>query len=292
MIAAVSDGVPPATAAADAIDRPTTIIEPSRRFELPSVADVWANRDLLWLLAYRNVSVRYKETLLGVGWAILQPLLSMVVFTLLFGMLARLPSGDVPYPLFSFTGLLPWTYFASALGNASTAMVANANLLTKVYFPRIILPLAAVLSSLIDFVLAFGVLLLMLAWYGIGIGPAIVLVVPVIAFTALCALAAALWLATMSVRYRDVRFITPFLLQLWMFASPVVYASTAVPERLRFAYQLNPLCGLIDAFRRAVLGRGDVPWIPLALSLAATALVFITGAVYFRRFERTFADLV
>jgi lipopolysaccharide transport system permease protein len=271
-----------------------TRIRPRRGWQALDLRELWAYRELLWFLTVRDVKLRYKQTLLGVAWAVLQPVLSVVVFTLFFGRLAGLGSDGPPYPLLALAALLPWQLFAHALAQASNSVVAEQRLVTKVYFPRLIVPLASVLSGLVDFAVTFVLVLLpLMAWCGTPM-TARVLVVPILALFALAAaLAVGLWLAALNVQYRDVRYTLPFLTQLWMFATPVVYPSTVVPERFRaLYYALNPMAGVVDSFRWAFLGQPDLPPLPLAASVAGVALFLAGGVFYFRRVERTFADVV
>ncbi|MBI5635253.1 MAG: ABC transporter permease [Nitrospirae bacterium] len=268
------------------------VIKPSRGWSLPRVSELWEYRDLLWLLSWRNISVRYKQTLLGAGWAIIQPVFSMIVFTLLFGQLAHMPSEGLPYPVFSYTALLPWTYFATSMSAASNSVVANANLFSKVYFPRLILPISVVLSGLIDFALAFLVLIGMMIFYAIPLTWNM-LWLPVFSLLAMIsALGVGLWLSVMGVQYRDIRFATPFLIQIWMYASPVIYPSSLIPERWKLLYDLNPMSIVLDGFRWALLGTGMVFGPSSILSVLIALGLLLSGAVYFQHVEETFADLV
>lgn len=254
--------------------------------------ELWRYRELLFFQALRDVKVRYKQTVLGVAWAVLQPVLTMVVFSIFFGRLARVPSDGLPYPVFSFCALLPWQLFAYALTQSSSSLVENAQVLTKVYFPRLIIPLAAVLAGLVDFAIAFVVLIAMMVGYGIVPGWA-VLTVPL--FTALAvaaALAVGLWLSALNVRYRDVKYTIPFLAQLWLFVTPVAYPSSLVPESWQALYGLNPMAGVVEGFRWALLGNTPPPGPILMVSVFATALLLVGGLYYFRRMEKTFADIV
>ena len=270
---------------------PLFIIEPGRHALALDLAELWRYRDLLYFLTRRDIAVRYKQTVLGLLWAVLQPFLSMVVFTVFLGTLAGVPSDGIPYPVFSYLGLLPWTYFASALARSSGSLVASANLLTKVYFPRIILPLSGVLSALVDFAVAFVVLIFIMAWYGIPFGWSVLALVPLVALTALAALGAGLGLAALNVRYRDVQHAVPFFIQIWMYATPVVYPASLVPEKWRLVFALNPMTGIIESYRAATLGR-PVDWQALAVAAGVIVLLSILGVWQFRRVERTFADVV
>ena len=273
-------------------DRPTLHIAPPRGWFDLDFAELWHYRDLLYFFIWRDIKVRYKQTLIGVGWAVIQPLLTMLVFSLFFGVLARIPSGGLPYPIFYYTALLPWMYFASALGSVTGVVVDNQRVITKVYFPRLILPLAAVVGGLVDFAIAFLLLIGMMFYYGIRPTWAMLLLPLFLLLALATALGAGLWLATMNAIYRDVRYVTPFLIQFWMFASPVAYPSSLVPEKWRWLYGLNPMAGVIEGFRWALTGQGRPPDLFLLVSAAAVALTLFGGLVYFRRMEGTIADVV
>jgi lipopolysaccharide transport system permease protein len=256
------------------------------------LGELWEYRELLFFLVWRDVKIRYKQTALGAAWAVLQPFFTMVVFSVVFGRLAGLPSDGVPYPVFTYSALLPWQLFAFALGESSNSLVAHQRLISKVYFPRLIIPLSSVGVGLVDFAVSFGVLLVLMAYYGIA--PTVALwTVPFWAMLAVTsALGVGLWLSALNVKYRDVRYTLPFVTQIWMFASPVAYASSLVPEAWRPLYALNPMVGVIDGFRWALLGTADPSPVTLLVSLAAVSTLLLTGLIYFRRTERTFADLV
>ncbi|MEK7829865.1 MAG: ABC transporter permease, partial [Acidobacteriota bacterium] len=249
-------------------------------------------RELLYFLTWRDIKVRYKQTALGAAWAIIQPLFTMIVFSVFFGRLAKIPSDGIPYPIFSFAALVPWTFFANGLGQASNSLVGNSNLLTKVYFPRLVIPISTVISGFIDFALSFGVLLLMMVYYGKA--PTLnVLWLPFFLVLALVtALGVGLWLSALNVEYRDVRYVVPFITQFWMLATPIAYPSTMLSEPWRTVYGLNPMVGVIEGFRWALLGSGNPPGPMVAVSTAAAILVLVTGAFYFKRMERNFADIV
>ena len=267
-------------------------MEPSRGWVALRLREVWEYRELLYFLVWRDVKVRYKQTALGAAWAIIQPFMTMVVFSLFFGKLAGVPSDGIPYPIFSFAALVPWTLFAYGLSQSSNSLVGSASLIKKVYFPRLVIPLASLLSGLVDFVLAFLVLLAMMAYYAV-LPSARMLVLPlVLALALLTALGAGLWLSALNVQYRDVRYVVPFLTQLWMFATPVAYSSTLLPEPWRILYGLNPMVGVIETFRWALLGT-QLTAGPASLVSAAVALALaVSGTFYFRRMEKTFADVV
>ena len=256
------------------------------------LGELWEYRELLFFLVWRDVKIRYKQTALGAAWAVLQPFFTMVVFSIVFGRLAGLPSDGVPYPVFTYSALLPWQLFAFALGESSNSLVAHQRLISKVYFPRLIIPLSAVGVGVVDFAVSFVVLLGLMAYYGIAPTWALWTVPFWAALAVTSALGVGLWLSALNVKYRDVRYTLPFVTQIWMFASPVAYASSLVPESWRPWYALNPMVGVIDGFRWALLGTADPPIVTLVVSLAAVSTILLTGLIYFRRTERTFADLV
>ena len=256
-------------------------------------ADLWRYRELFYFLAWRDLIVRYRQTVLGVAWAVLRPLLTMVVFTLVFGKLARLPSGNVSYPVLVFAALLPWQLFASAFSEAGNSLVANANMIAKVYFPRLIVPAGAIIVSCVDFLISLVILAALLAWYGFAPDWRI-LTLPLFVLIALAAaLGAGLWTAALNVRYRDVRFVIPFAVQLGLYVSPVGFSSALIPEAWRLLYSVNPMVGVIDGFRWAILG-GEAPlyWPGVLLSVVLIAAVLATGIAYFRRTEKSFADVI
>jgi lipopolysaccharide transport system permease protein len=253
---------------------------------------LWDHRELLYFLTWREIKVRYKQTALGVLWALLQPLLTMLIFTLFFGRLAKMPSDGIPYPIFAFSGLVPWTFFANALTLSSNSLVNSANLITKVYFPRLAIPVAAVFSGLVDFVVAFSFLLIMMVTYKVHVSARIVWIPFYVALAVATALGVGLWLSAINVRYRDVRHTIPFLAQFWMFATPIVYPSSLLHEPWRTIYGLNPMVGVVEGFRWALLNSASQPAGMLAISSCSALLLLVTGAFYFRRMERTFADLV
>jgi homopolymeric O-antigen transport system permease protein len=271
---------------------PIITITPSRGWVPLRVRDVWEYRELLYFLIWRDVKVRYKQTVLGAAWAVIQPLLTMVVFSVFFGRLAKMPSDGIPYPIFAYAALVPWTFFAHGLNQASNSLVGGANLIKKVYFPRLVMPIAAVLSGLIDFVLAFGVLLGMMLFYGI-VPSAKMLVLPLFALLAMvAALGVALWLSALNVEFRDVRYVVPFLTQLWLFATPIAYPSSLLSERWRTIYAINPMVGVVEGFRWALLDTATAPGPMVLVSTLVALLLLVAGAYYFRRTEATFADVV
>jgi homopolymeric O-antigen transport system permease protein len=270
---------------------PWVVIDPSKARPLVEVRELWHYRDLLYFLTWRDISVRYKQTVLGFLWAILQPFLTMVVFAIFLGRLAGMPSDGVPYPLFSYLGLLPWTYFSGAVTRAGTSVVGNAHLLTRVYFPRVLVPLSATLSALVDFAIASLVLGGLMAWYGIVPARTAVLLVPLAALTALAATGIGMWLAALNVRYRDVQHAIPFVMQLWMFATPVVYPTSLVPAGWQPLFAINPMTGIIEAYRAAVLGTA-LDWSSLGISALSAAVLAAVGAWQFHRMEQSFADQV
>jgi lipopolysaccharide transport system permease protein len=271
---------------------PIVFIKPSRGWVLPQIRDIWAYRELLYFLVWRDLKVRYKQTVLGVLWAIIQPFFLMVIFSIFFGKLGKIPSEGIPYPIFAYAALLPWSYFAQSLNACSNSIVGNSHLITKVYFPRLIIPISSVISGLVDFAISFSILLGMMFYYHI-IPTLAALLLPFFIFMALTtALGAGLWLSALNVQYRDIRYAISFLIQFWFFATPVVYPSSLVPGIWRFFYGLNPMVGVVDGFRGALLGRGQTIGPMLILSIIAIALLLITGTFYFRRMEQRFADVV
>ncbi len=268
------------------------IIRPSRGWLDLNLREVWRYRELVYFLTWRDIKVRYKQTFLGAAWAILQPFLTMVVFTLFFGRLAHIPSDDVPYPIFSYAALLPWQLFSKALNDAGRSLVANRNMLTKVYFPRLVIPMASLLGGVVDFGIAFLVLLAMMAYYGIAPTARVWALVPFLLLALITALGVGLWLSALNVLYRDVGYTLPFLTQAWMFITPIAYSSTLVPPKWRLLYALNPMAGVVNGFRWALLGTPTGPDASLAVSTAIAFLLLASGLYFFRRMERQFADRV
>lgn len=277
-----------------AMQSPTSapiVIRPSRGWIGLGAGELWKHRDLAAFLVWRDLKVRYKQTAFGAGWAILQPVLLMFVFSAFLGQISGIGAAGIPYPLFALAGLVPWTLFAQSLNGASNSLLNNQNLISKVYFPRLLLPLSAVASFIIDFLIATMVLVVAVLLFG-RVPPATFLWAPVLGlYTVVVALAVGLWLAAINVRYRDVKYAIPFLIQLWLFASPVAYSSELVPEQFRAVFSLNPMTGVIDAFRWATLGAAR-PETTIVISAAATVVILVGGLAYFRRVERTFADTI
>jgi lipopolysaccharide transport system permease protein len=271
---------------------PVFFIRPSRGLVRINLRELWAYRDLLAILTWRDIKVRYKQTALGVAWAVLQPVLTMVVLSVFFGRLAKVPSDGIPYPIFAYCALLPWQLFAHAINESGNSLVANESLITKVYFPRLIIPLAAVLGGLADFAVAFVVLLGMMLWYGIVPGAAVALLPLFVLFALATALAIGLWLSALNVEYRDVRYTLPFITQFWLFVTPVAYPSSLVPEQVRVLYGFNPMAGVVEGFRWALLAKGQPDLLLMLASVAAVSVLLAGGLMYFRRMERTFADVV
>lgn len=271
---------------------PITIIRPSKGWVPLNLRDLWDYRELLYFMVWRDVKVRYKQTLLGAGWAILQPVLTMLVFSIFFGRLAGLPSDGIPYPLFAYTGLVPWQLFSYALTQSSNSLVGNQQLITKVYFPRLVIPLSAVLGSFVDFVLAFVVLLGLMVYYGISPTLTIVALPVFTLLTIATALSVGLWLSALNVEYRDVRHTIPFLIQFWLFATPIAYPSSLIPEPWRVWYGLNPMAGVVEGFRWALFGTTIDIGAMVGISTLVVAVLLLSGLIYFRRMERTFADIV
>lgn len=286
--AALDAGAPDATSSHS---RHEFVIEPAPRWPRIDLAELWAFRQLLFFLVWRDLKVRYAQTVLGIGWAVLQPLLSVVVFTVIFGHFAKVPSNGVPYALFSLAAVVPWTYFSSAFSGASNSLVASSNLITKVYFPRLVVPLAPVLAGLVDLAIGFVVLAILMVGYRAAPGPAVWLLPILVLLTAMTAAGVGAWLAALNIQYRDIKHLVPFLAQIWMYASPVVYPVSLVPAKYRALYAINPMVGIVEGFRVALLNTGPMPWQLLEVSAAVAITLFVSGAMYFRRTERLFADV-
>lgn len=283
---------PVGTASVAIEEAPWVEIRPPQGWIPFNVNELWKYRELLYFFCWRDIKVRYKQTLLGATWAIAQPFLTMVVFSLFFGKLAKMPSDGIPYPIFAYAALVPWTFFANGLSQASESLVANANLIKKVYFPRLIVPISAVMSGIVDFVLAFIVLVAMIFYYG-SVPTINVLWLPAFVLLAMVtAMGVALWLSAFNVQFRDVRYVIPFLIQFWLFATPIAYPSSLLSEPWRTVYGINPMVGVVEGFRWALLGTETSPGPILAVSVLTTVIIFLTGAVYFCRKEKMFADIV
>jgi lipopolysaccharide transport system permease protein len=271
---------------------PVVRIEARRGWLALDLGELWAYRDLVYFFIWRDIKVRYKQTAIGAAWAILQPVLTMMVFSLFFGKLARIPSQGLPYPIFYYTALLPWTYFATAMQSATNVVVEQQRVITKIYFPRVVLPIAAVLAGLLDFAISFAVLLALMAYYRMAPTGAVIWLPLFTLLAVFTALGVGLWLSALNALYRDVRYVVPFLVQFWLFASPVAYPSSLVPEKWRWLYGLNPMAGVIEGFRWALTGHGQPPGILLAASSVAVVLLVLTGLVYYHAMEGTIADVV
>lgn len=267
-------------------------IEPPRGWIALKLADVWEYRELLYFLVWRDIKVRYKQTALGAAWSIIQPFFTMVVFSLFFGKLAKMPSDGIPYPAFSYAALVPWTFFANALVQSSDSLVGSANLIRKVYFPRLVIPIASVLGGVVDFLLAFLMLLVLLAYYHIKPTINVVFLIPLFLLALTTALGVGLWLGSLNVKFRDVRYVVPFLSQLWLFLTPIAYPSSLLPQPWRTIYGLNPMAGVVEGFRWALLGTHTAPGAMVLVSAVAAIVILVGGMFYFRRMEKTFADTV
>lgn len=272
--------------------QPTFVIQPPSGLDSLEVAALWEHRELLYFLVWRDIKVRYKQSFIGAGWAIFQPAMTMAIFTVIFGNFAKIPSDGLPYAVFAYAALLPWTYFSSALSRSGTGLVSNANLITKVYFPRLIIPLAGVIAPAVDFLFAFLLLLGLMAWFGIAPTWGILALPLFFLLAMITALAIGLWLSPLNARYRDVGHTIPFLTQFWMFASPVVYPVSLIPETWRLLYSLNPMVGVIEGFRWALLGKGNPDFGSMLVSVAVVLVLLAGGIVFFKRMERTLADVI
>lgn len=270
---------------------PLVVIQPTKRWSLLSFNDIWAYRELLFFLTWRDVKVRYKQTALGAAWAILQPLFMMVIFTIFFGRLAGVRSAGIPYPLFALAGLVPWTFFSNSITASGNSLVGSANLITKVYFPRLIVPAAAMLAGLVDFVLAFVLLILLMFYYGVTLTAQILFLPVLVLLTALFALGVGTWMSALNVKYRDVRFALPFVIQLWLFISSVILPSSSVPQKWRWLLLLNPMSAIIEGYRSALFGL-PFDWTALGIASVLTVLVLLYALYSFGRVERSFADII
>jgi lipopolysaccharide transport system permease protein len=268
------------------------VIQPSETLLRLDLGAIWEYRELLYFLIWRDVKVRYKQTAIGIGWTILQPLMTMLLFTIVFGTFANIPSDGLPYPVFTYAALLPWTYFAQAFGRSGISLVGNANLISKVYFPRLMIPLAAALAPMVDFLFSFAILLGLMGWFGIAPTWGTLALPLFLLLAVMTSVAVGLWLAPLNVKYRDVGHTIPFLIQFWMYASPVAYPVSLVPEQWRLLYSLNPMAGVIEGFRWALLGQASPDFMVMAMSAAMVAALLFGGMLYFQRMEETFADVV
>jgi len=268
------------------------ILRPSSGWAGLELEEVWKYRELLFFLTWREIKVRYQQTLLGASWAVIQPLMQMIVFSFIFGGIARMSSEGLPYPIFSYTGLLPWGLFSKALTDAGRSMVMNRNMITKIYFPRLIIPMASVISGLVDFFISFLILLGLMVYYRITPTAAVWTLPLFMLLTIITALGIGLWLSALNVLYRDVGHVLPFLTQFWMFLTPVIYPSSRIPEKWRLLYALNPMTGVVEGFRWALLGLDSAPTAIIAVSSTIAVLLLVGGLFYFRRMERTFADAI
>ncbi len=272
-------------------EKPIVVIEPSKGWIPVDLRDLWHYRDLFYILTMRDIKVRYKQTLLGAAWAIIQPLFTMLIFTLFFGRLAGMPSDGIPYPIFAYAGLLPWTFFSNAVTNSGNSLVGNSNLITKVYFPRLIIPIASVGSGLVDFAIAFGLLIVLMIYFGVGFSATLIMLPVLVILTSLLAIGIGMWMSALNVKYRDIRHALPFLIQLGMFISPIIYPPTIVPEKWRFLLAFNPLTGIIEGYRSAIFGR-SFDWFALGISALITFAILFYSAYMFKRMEKSFADII
>jgi lipopolysaccharide transport system permease protein len=280
------------------MDRTTLEIAPiikigrSRGLATLHLKELWEYRELIYFLIWRDIKVRYKQTAIGVAWVILQPLLTMLIFTTIFGLLIRVPSEGLPYSVFVYTALVPWSYFSEAVSRGGVSLIANTNLISKVYFPRLVIPISSVVTPVVDFVLSFFILLGLISWFNIKPTWAIVTLPVFLLLTMITALAVSLWFSAANVRYRDVSYTIPFLIQVWMFASPIVYPISIIPGRWRLLYSINPLVGVVEGFRWALLGKESPNFWAMGISAASLLILLAGGATYFKRMERSFADVI
>jgi len=271
---------------------PEIIVTPSRGWRSLELGELWKYRELLYFLTWRDIRVRYKQTVLGAAWAILQPLLTMILFSVIFGYFAGLPSQGIPYPIFTYTALLPWGFFAYVLTQSSSSLVSDKNLITKIYFPRLVIPLSSITSALFDFLIAFPLWLVMMWIFHIPLTWRLVTLPLFILFALVTAISVGLWLSALNVQYRDVRYTLPFLTQFWMYATPIAYSSTIVPERWQWLYSLNPMTGVVEGFRWALLGTESPLGLPILISVVVVVVLLIGGVMYFKHMEDSFADVV
>ena len=273
---------------------PTTIyIKPTTGLAALNLRDLWVYRELVFFMIWRNLKVRYKQTLLGATWAIIQPLMTMIVFNFIFGNVAKVPTDDIPYPIFSYTALLPWGLFTTALNQASRSLTTNQNMVTKIYFPRLVLPVSSVLAGLVDFAIAFVILIGLMFYYGVTPAWNVLWTLPFfLLLSIVAALGVSLWLSAINVQYRDVNYALPFLTQFWLFITPVAYSASVISEKWQLFYSLNPMAGVVNGFRWALLGAGSGPDLALWISVGISLLILVSGLFYFRNMERTFADMI
>ncbi len=282
-------------ATSDTREIPVLVIEPRNTWVALDLRYLWEYRELLCFLIWRDVTVRYKQTFLGAAWAIMQPLITMLIFTFFFGKLAQVPSDGIPYPLFAYAGLMPWMFFSSAITNSGNSLVGGAHLITKVYFPRMIIPGAAVLAGFVDLAIAFLIFAVLMTWYHVPLGAGLLLIPFLLLMTSILALGVGMWLSALNVKYRDIRFAIPFLIQIWMFLTPIIYPSSLMPQKYRMLYSLNPMTGIIEAFRVSLLGGvngAHCNWTSLSLACTIAFAMLIYAAYDFRRMEKHFADLI
>ena len=284
--------LPGRSMAARGATSPMVVVQPSKGLFHLDLQPVWEYRELLYFLVWRDIKVRYKQTAIGAAWAICQPLLTMMIFAVIFGRFAKIPSDNVPYPIFAFAGLLPWTYFSQSIARSGMSLVSDANLIRKIYFPRLIIPAAAVVAPLVDFILSFLILLVMMAWYRVTPGWATATLPLFMGLAVAAACGVSLWLSALNVRYRDVGHAIPFLVQFWMYASPIVYPVSLIPERWRTLYSLNPMVGVVEGFRWGLLSKANPDFQAIGVGCAVTVVMLASGLVFFKRMERVFADIV
>jgi len=271
--------------------KPLVTIQPSKSWVALDLKTLWAYRELLYFLTWRDVKVRYKQTALGAAWAIIQPLFTMIIFTIFFGRLAGIPSDGIAYPLFAYAGLLPWVFFSNAVNNSGNSLILSSNLITKVYFPRMIIPGAAVAAGLVDFIVALLILACLMVWYGVVLTINILFFLSLVFLTVLLALGVGMWMSALNVKYRDIRYALPFVIQLWMFATPIIYPSSLLPEKWRWLIALNPMTGIIEGCRSSLFGK-PFDWRAITISITITFAILIYSAYSFRRMERSFADII
>ena len=290
-LAEAGSGQPSRELSYDLPEKPVVTIEARNAWAPLNLRDLWACRELLYFLMWRDIKVRYKQTALGAAWAVIQPLITMIIFTYFFGKLAKLPTEGVPYPIFVYAGLLLWTFFSNGVMGAANSLIGNSNLITKVYFPRLIIPSAAVGAGLLDLGIAAVLLVGMLVYYGFSVTWAYLMILPLIVITTLVTLGVGIWVSALNVKYRDVRYALPFLIQVWFFLTPIIYPSSLVPKEWRWLLALNPLTGIVESFRASLFGR-QVPWLALLYSVGLALIMLVYSSYTFRRMERSFAEFI